>query len=49
MTAQLMLRMGEDLAAMRSGVNLTARVLRGLMHVPVSWCRRGSEALRLKR
>ncbi len=35
MTAQLMLRMGEDLAAMRSGVNLTARALRGLMHVPV--------------
>ena len=35
MTAQLMLRMGEDIAAMRSGLNLTARALRGLMHVPV--------------
>jgi DNA polymerase III subunit epsilon len=35
MTALLMLRMGEDIAAMRSGVNLTARALRGLMHVPV--------------
>lgn len=35
LTAELMLRMGEDLAAMRSGINLTARALRGLMHVPV--------------
>jgi DNA polymerase III subunit epsilon len=34
-TAELMLRMGRDIASMHSGVNLTARALRRLMHLPV--------------
>jgi DNA polymerase III subunit epsilon len=44
-TAQLMLKMGEDLARLREGVRVTTTLLRRLMRVPVSQVQSGIEKL----
>jgi DNA polymerase-3 subunit epsilon len=45
MTAQLMLRLAEDMLAMRSGLSLTAPVLRRVMQLPVARLQSGLEKL----
>jgi DNA polymerase III subunit epsilon len=44
-TAQLMLRMGRDLARLRDGMRVTTSLLRRLMRAPVSQVRTGLEKL----
>ncbi|MEO6081258.1 MAG: 3'-5' exonuclease [Steroidobacteraceae bacterium] len=44
-TAQLMLRMGRDLARMREGLTVTTQLLRDLMRMPVAQVQTGLEKL----
>ena len=45
MTAQLMLQLGHDLAAMQQGISVTAGLMRHVMHMPVAGVQAGLQKL----